>query len=202
MRTKMVKIYQEFNNRVQTEVELSAHLLADTAAFFMWEQSMESKFKKYDEFSVASATHRWFIWSFGLFIRLQKPAWRKNWTKSKTNSNNMIRDNAFWIWQKKQQNIHTMEPVRLQFIGTNDSSPTYGEQKLIASSELDTPEFDSNIEPSATNIHCFFWWRVVKTSPTCITIATTSNSLHDERTTCNWCHTKYGKKIKYWPLEN
>lgn len=82
----MVKRIQKCNNRIQTELEFSAHLLAETAAFFMWEQSVHSKFKKYDEFSVASATQRWFIWSFGLLIRLQKPAWKKIWSNGKTNT--------------------------------------------------------------------------------------------------------------------
>lgn len=84
-----------------------------------------------------------------------------------------------WRWLWKEQDILTVDPARLELIGANEPSLMYGVQKLMASKELDNSSgCDSEMEPSITNTHCFFWWGAVKTSPTCTMTAATSNSLN------------------------
>jgi hypothetical protein len=71
-----------------------------------------------------------------------------------------------------------VDPARLELTGVNESSSMYGEQKLMASKELDnSSDCNSEMEPSVTNTHCFFWWGAVKTSPTYTTTTAISNSL-------------------------
>lgn len=61
------------------------------------------------------------------------------------------------VCPQKKFNALTVVPARLQLIGVNESSFTYGEQKLMASKQLDiSSDFKVEMELSVTKIHCFF----------------------------------------------
>lgn len=58
---------------MRTELEDFAQVWTEAPAFLRCEQIEVLKFKKYVEFSVASATQRWFSPSFDFLTRLLKP---------------------------------------------------------------------------------------------------------------------------------
>jgi hypothetical protein len=134
---------------------------------------------------------------YNLWENKGKLFWRRhflplNWIKSSHESSysfisqsdlwwlhHLIKINATLGGDWNEQDILTVDPTRLELIGANEPSLIYGVQKLMASKELDNSSgCDSEMEPSVTNTHCFFWWGAVKTSPTCTMTAATSNSLN------------------------